>query len=280
LGGILSVAGFWGARSVPAQQTAEILDLQARSPAAGIFFLQGESGAVPGQRSFTFEGVQRLRLGPDVRIDVDLRDADLADALKEVFKLAKRDYAVEGDPPASGKITLRAKNVTLSSVLDLLTESAGLGWSREIRNGVERFRVGKSVRSRVSSTMSFALPQGAMGALRPFTAEVVGPAMSNLTGGLNFSPSTVHSTFRCSHCNGQTTIVRSQSQPRCPKCERTFQRDWQYCPADGTKRPATPAEFQFCPICGKKVQSRDPASVRDGEREKDKDKDKDVRSLR
>jgi hypothetical protein len=69
------------------------------------------------------------------------------------------------------------------------------------------------------------------------------------------------SMFRCPHCKGQATVLRKQEQPKCEKCARPFQSGWQFCPADGAKRPAAVGEWKFCPFCSKKVDGEKGAGV-------------------
>ncbi len=70
-------------------------------------------------------------------------------------------------------------------------------------------------------------------------------------------------SLECPHCKVKSTIIRQRSQPKCAKCSRTFQGDWQFCPIDGSKRPADPNEWKFCPACGKKVEI-EKAAVQEG----------------
>jgi hypothetical protein len=62
------------------------------------------------------------------------------------------------------------------------------------------------------------------------------------------------STFTCPHCNGKATVIGQRQQPKCTKCQRAFQADWQFCPADGTPRPPAPGAWRYCPLCGKRVE--------------------------
>lgn len=73
------------------------------------------------------------------------------------------------------------------------------------------------------------------------------------SGWLTLNQQEERSTFICPHCKGQTTVVRHHQQPKCPKCNRVFQDEWQFCPIDGAKRPPFPGAWRFCPMCGKEV---------------------------
>ena len=64
------------------------------------------------------------------------------------------------------------------------------------------------------------------------------------------------STFTCPHCKQQVTVLHQHTAPKCEKCSRTFHDDWQFCPFDGAKRPASAGtDWQFCPLCGKSVKA-------------------------
>jgi len=65
----------------------------------------------------------------------------------------------------------------------------------------------------------------------------------------------VRSTFTCPHCKNQVTVIHKHEAPKCDKCGRVFHDDWQFCPFDGAKRPASAdPDWQFCPICGERIK--------------------------
>lgn len=179
---------------------------------------------------------------PDVRIDVDLNNVPVRDALKQVFAQARQEYVADDDVPETARITVKARNAKLSTVLDLITQSAGVRWGREMRDKKPVFRIGKSVRSEV----------------RLFTTPpVLGSARSGIEGLAPFVYRNTlrqeQATFTCPHCQEKVTMLRQRQQPQCATCRRTFQSDWQFCPVDGAKRPSEPGEWKHCPICGKPV---------------------------
>ena len=74
--------------------------------------------------------------------------------------------------------------------------------------------------------------------------EFVVPLAPTGTVGLDrYVVSGQRSTFTCPHCKGQVTILRQKKPAQCSKCGRSFEGDWQYCPFDGTKRPASETRF-------------------------------------
>jgi hypothetical protein len=105
-------------------------------------------------------------------------------------------------------------------------------------------------------------------ALRVFTDPANKSLFKDLNKGNSYvftDPGTGLSTFRnylgvetrtsvtCPHCKGRVTAIRTRTAPSCPKCSRVFQSNWEFCPADGTKRPEDKSEWKHCPLCGKEV---------------------------
>lgn len=192
---------------------------------------------------------------PDVKVNLDLDNAPVKDALKQVFDQAKQEYALDKDVSDDARISIRAKNVKFATALDLITQTAGVRWGREKRDSKTLFRVGKSVRS--DNTIAWA---GLDTFLKPHLEAL--PRIGSFyekEGNIPFisyalATSEERSTFTCPHCKGQTTALRQRQQPKCPKCSRTFQSGWQFCPIDGAKRPPAPGGWKFCPLCGKAVE--------------------------
>ncbi len=69
----------------------------------------------------------------------------------------------------------------------------------------------------------------------------------------NYLGAETRTSITCPHCKGNVTAIRTRTAPKCTKCSRTFQAGWEFCPADGTKRPAENNEWKHCPLCGKEV---------------------------
>jgi predicted RNA-binding Zn-ribbon protein involved in translation (DUF1610 family) len=191
----------------------------------------------------------------DVTVNLEIENATLKDALNALFKAAKREYAVEGELPGDARVSLKAMNVKLGTALDLITQAAGVGWTQEKKEGKTVYRIGKNLkRDGTGLNLLFTTPE-----VRGLRTEPVLPGVKldwKADTPLIYSLSTTErmSTFTCPHCHGKVTVMRSATQPRCPKCGRVFQADWQFCPADGTKRPASPGAFKFCPLCGKPIE--------------------------
>lgn len=201
------------------------------------------------------------------RVDLDLTEVPAPEALKRVFEQAKVGYRLDADVPREARVTVKAQNIQLHTALNLITEAAGVGWtveqklaaaltlpedtSKEERAkllaeaAVVTYRVGKTISTR--TLLPRMLFHGKEGVVAP-----------SLQLSETLVPFTVYgreerSTFTCPHCKQQSTMVRVKQQPKCPKCARVYQPEWQFCPADGTRRPAPPGEWRFCPACGKQV---------------------------
>jgi hypothetical protein len=50
-------------------------------------------------------------------------------------------------------------------------------------------------------------------------------------------------------------------QPKCTKCQQTFQANWEFCPNDGTKRPQDQSAWKFCPFCSKPVAAESQRDI-------------------
>ncbi len=193
----------------------------------------------------------------DTRLDLDLNDVPVADAVRRVSELAKVNIRVDEDVPKEAKVTLRAKNIRLSTALDLITQAAGVNWTREITDGKTSIRVGKAVRpgtiilrNSLPGRGGLTIPEIHIPRMEPGTRiDSVLPQVFSLSEMLE-----TRSTFTCPHCKKQATVLRRNQQPRCTTCNRPFQPGWQVCPFDGTKRPAAQGEWKYCPFCGKAVK--------------------------
>jgi hypothetical protein len=189
------------------------------------------------------------------RVDLDLDNVPVREAVKRICDQAKQEYKIDDDVPDTTRVTVRARDVRLFTALDLVTQAAGIGWAAEAKDSKPMIHVGKSVRG--------------SGIYGVYARQQVGDLLHNLNGLTNqrfqFSPNSdlsyrlflpqQQSTFTCPHCKGKVTMLGSRQQPKCPKCDRTFQADWQFCPADGTKRPPAPGAWHYCPLCGKQVDT-------------------------
>jgi hypothetical protein len=198
----------------------------------------------------------------DTRLNLDLRDVPVTEALKQVAENAKVGLKVDDDVPKEAKITLKANNIRLTTALELITQSAGINWTREITDGKTTIRVGKTVRpgfiiwrNNMPGRGAFTLPNIDIAHIDPkIRIEGDLARIYSMTEMME-----TRSTFNCPHCKKQATVLRRNQQPRCTTCSRPFQSGWQVCPFDGTKRPAAQGEWKYCPFCGKAVKMDEKA---------------------
>ncbi len=205
----------------------------------------------------------------------------------------------EGDLPDAPRLTVRGVQASAQTALELVTEAGGVGWRLEDgRDGKLVFRLGKSLQGWSVTPYAYFLTAGNSFVLRQAPADT--PALNVQPGqakppavaqpqknvrpgyapmiqrknlinpGFQVDPSIYQkydltwsnrlATFNCPHCQGKTQMVVQEQQVNCPQCKRALQAGWQFCPVDGTKRPATPGQWKFCPLCGKEVGDPKPAA--------------------
>jgi len=226
------------------------------------------------------------------RVELDLDNATVREGLKQVLDKAKQAYKVDDDVPNTARITVRAKNVRLSTALELLLQDAGLGIVRQVEDGKLVYRIRKSgsdtlstldlLRSTIDNKLGMTLAPGHLqqfltikpdgkwiGKTDPKALELHLRSLQEFAskqGAAGALPYVIRtqerrSLFKCPHCKGQATVIRHPEQPKCEKCSSVFQPGWQFCPADGAKRPAAVGEWKYCPFCSKKVEGEKGASI-------------------
>lgn len=190
----------------------------------------------------------------EARVNLDLDNLSVREALTQLAGQAKQEIVIDADVPGDVRVTVRAQNVRLGTALDLLTETTGASWNIERRQGKTIVHVTKPtqpVAAHVAPT--FAGIAGLLGRVEGQRMEFEwGPDLNVI---YRLSAQEERSTFTCPHCKGQVTVIRQRQQPKCTRCSRPFQAEWQFCPIDGARRPPAPGEWQFCPVCGKPVAS-------------------------
>lgn len=197
-------------------------------------------------------GWSRLGL-PDVKVDLDLRDADARTALEQVCKQAGLDLRVEDGLDIERKATIVAKGVPLSAAIDALSAIYQVSWMRETRDGKTIIRIGK----RRSGLWPDRTGAGVfeIGPL-PGVGQMLSLRMQRGPDGIAYvlGARERRASFECPHCKGKVTLLHSTEQVRCAKCGVPFQENWQFCPRDGARRPASQPDVRFCPLCGKEVK--------------------------
>jgi len=262
----------------------------------------------------------------NVRVNLNLRNAPLKEAVKQLNEQTKYEFVLEADTPADARVTVVAKNIRLNTALDMLTDATGLNWNQQTVKKADSketsmvFHLGKKVARnpylsnffwgdnnwdlKNSPTIRFndgnkdfhgngnlnelklnygaganklqlnqklnGLLPGNKGANAPLKIPDFQFKKTNLlqstplssvyTLGNSLVGTTnlleTRSTFTCPNCKHQVTVIHQHQAPKCEKCGRAFHDDWDFCPFDGAKRPATASDdWQFCPICGKSIKA-------------------------
>ena len=198
------------------------------------------------------------------KVSPDLDNVKVGDAIKRVLEGAGKQVEVDGDVP-DVRVSLKAKDIRLSTFMDLMSQAAGVGWSVGTKDGKSTYRFGKNLQP----FGNWIFDGNSAKALRVWEDGKNKSLFNNLNKGNSFvftDPGTGLSTFKnylgvesrisvvCPHCKGRVTAIQKKTAPQCAKCSRVFQAGWDYCPVDGTKRPAESAtEWKHCPLCGKDV---------------------------
>ena len=65
--------------------------------------------------------------GADIRVGVDVRNLTIREAIKHIFGKADLKYEVDPDVSDKIRVTLRADNITLTTAINALIESTGIG---------------------------------------------------------------------------------------------------------------------------------------------------------
>ena len=68
---------------------------------------------------------------PDRRVSLDVKNSDVRDVLKTLMKQTGLDYVLEGDVPDNTKKSFTFENIPVGMALDVVCESAGIGWRAE-----------------------------------------------------------------------------------------------------------------------------------------------------
>jgi len=94
----------------------------------------GFGGAGGGIGSGGFGGGIPL---PSNRVKLDSHDALVRDSLKSILQQAKLEFALDEDISPTDKRSNTFENVTITTALNVICESAGLGWRAEpLSNGI------------------------------------------------------------------------------------------------------------------------------------------------
>ena len=67
----------------------------------------------------------------NVRVNLNLRNAPLKEAVKQLNEQTKYEFVLEADAPTDARVTVVAKNIRLNTALDMLTDATGLNWNQQ-----------------------------------------------------------------------------------------------------------------------------------------------------
>ena len=111
---------------------------------------KGLDGSGAHIRSFTVgPGAYGTLFGPRLpaqTISLDLKNVPVRDALVKILKEAKIGYVLDDDVPSDKRVTVSVSGAQVSTVLDLVTQSASVSWTTETRDKKTMVRVGKTAR--------------------------------------------------------------------------------------------------------------------------------------
>ena len=72
-----------------------------------------------------------------VRVNLNLKNAPLKEAIKQLTEQTKLEFVLESDAPADARVTIVAKNIRLNTALDMLADATDLNWNQQSVNKVD-----------------------------------------------------------------------------------------------------------------------------------------------
>lgn len=232
--------------------------VRVQSSAAAAARMQAFGGQLKDDRADSILQFLRTSLGwsglglPDKTVDLDVRDANVRAAFEQLAKQVELDVEVEAGVDLERRATLLAKSLPLSAAVDALASLYQVSWMHETRDGKARLRIMKGRPGLLSAlTRAGTLLEGVPDAGRLFSLRMQ-PGPDGVAYVLGAREK--RASFECPHCKGKVTLVQPSEAVRCAKCGIPFQENWQFCPRDGTRRPAAQPAVRFCPLCGKEVK--------------------------
>lgn len=172
------------------------------------------------------------------RVTIDLKDTPATEAFAQLFRAAKENFILAPDAlPKEQHLTLRLIDIPFEKALNFLCDLLELRWEK--REGIYVIQ-GKGAPWLRFFPFKGRFPETVREAMERVFREL--PSLIAIPG-----------LLFCPRCQAPFT-------PRCLRCRRRVQRDWRFCPYDGTKMP----EKLRCPRCGtegkpfKDIQHRFP----------------------
>ena len=212
-------------------------------------------------------------------VSVNFADQPVSDSLTQVLKMSSLPNKVTATVPNT-KLTLNVSDAPLSGLLDVLTRTAGVSWKMQAEDSGEK-----------PTAVLLVEPRNGLMEMRTATAQIEGLAIIQKIYGDAFSKANKafsnsnkllgagsytngnallyrwntlerRATFTCP-TNGQkiTVLLPPDTKPTCPTCKRTYGSEFAFCPKDGTKLAAPKPQWNYCPVCGKKMDARHTLST-------------------
>lgn len=127
-----------GVAKLPSGQSAKVLDVTKTKLADGDTLFTGGLHYLPSDNlTLLPAGQQNDSLTaifappqPNVRVNLNLRNAPLKEAVKQLSEQTKLEFALDADVPADARVTVVAKNIRLNTALDMITDATDLHWDR------------------------------------------------------------------------------------------------------------------------------------------------------
>ncbi len=187
-----------------------------------------------------------FRMDPtgNIKISVNLNNVTVQDGLKKIFEQAKQLYILDSDLPMSKTISLQMPEVPFNTALDVMTQTAGINWSREVRYAndskapVLTYRITKAPRGSAMAVFHpFAGTQDDGKVLFEYNSGGAPLALADNDGIRKLISIMIPEerlTFTCPHCRGKVAAAKP------PRKETTASKSINY-------------HWKFCPLCGKKI---------------------------
>ncbi len=194
------------------------------------------------------------------KVSLNVTNVPVMEAFQKLFTGTGKSYLLAPTIPADQRITAVLQNISFTTALNVLCESAGLSWRQEEGVYVITQRVAAQNRDLADFFLrSYSAPNTRFLQPSDFTRLWLNRRDQLPLDSLSLNnlyrtyalPST--STFTCPHC--KKTATKTTAPVKCAKCGQTLQSGWTFCPYDGTEKPKNAqSEWKHCPFCGKEVK--------------------------
>lgn len=177
--------------------------------------------------------------GQDVRVNLDIDNLPVRDAIRRIFKETKLDVTFDDDLPKECRVTLKVPNARLSTALDMVTDAAGVNWCTEMRiMGDEPPKAVYRIQKSPAHGVSIFVKTDETGHPKVFS-PLIGGSPGTMPDGVQHSTKSLkitslvteeRSRIKCPHCKGVITVYRPKSKDGQDK---NASKPWKYCPFCG-----------------------------------------------